>query len=63
MSILYAAFQLKYERSTSCYLVWRDVFLGKINGFVTKPLLVSFVDEKISGLDYMMAAFLLIVKK
>ena len=47
--------------ATAGYDVWRRV-LARVGSFVTKPLVESCVDEKISGLEHYMAALLGVVK-
>ena len=58
----FARFQAKHNGATVGYDVWSDV-LGTVGTFVSNPLHESCVDEKISGLEHIMAALLGVLKR
>ena len=58
----YAEFQSENNDATVGYTVWRDVLL-EVGSFVSNPVRQSCVDEKISYLEHLMAAILLVLRR
>jgi len=58
----YVKFQQEHNGASTSYGIWYYV-MGKVESIVSNPKPESFVDEKTSGLQHMMAAILGIIKE